>query len=150
MKDWERYEKTAQYLLNEFASHFRLGRVEGKQVVPGESGTEWEIDAKGVKIDGEGFLIVECRRWKSKLSQGDLAELAYKIGDTGAQGGILVAPVELQRGAQKVAKHENIYQVILDKNSTAEGYVIEFLGKVIMGFRENIGVSDWVDITWTP
>ena len=150
MKDWERYEKAAQYLLNEFASHFGLGRVEGKQVVPGESGTEWEIDAKGVKIDGEGFLIVECRRWKSKPSQEDVGALAYRIGDTGAQGGILVTPVALQRGAQKVVKHENIYQVRLDKNSTAEGYVIEFLGKVIGGFRENIGVSDSVEIIWTP
>ena len=49
MQDWERYEQTAQYLLNEFAEHFGLGRVEDKQVVPGASGTEWEIDAKGVK-----------------------------------------------------------------------------------------------------
>ena len=31
MKDWERYEQAAQYLLNEFASHFGLGRVEGKR-----------------------------------------------------------------------------------------------------------------------
>ena len=147
MKDWERYEQTAQYLLNEFASHFGLGRVESKQVVPGESGTEWEIDAKGAKIDGEGFLIVECRRWKSKQRQEDIAALSYRIRDTGAQGGILVTPVELQRGAQKVAKHENIFQVILDKNSTAEGYVIEFLGKVIMGFRESFVFSDWGDIT---
>ena len=150
MQDWERYEHTAQYLLNEFAMHFGLGEVKGKQVVPGESGTEWEIDAKGVRIDGEGFLVVECRRWKSKLTQGDLAELAYKIGDTGAQGGILVAPVGLQRGAQKIAAHESIYHVILDKESTTEAYVIEFLGKVIMGFSENVAVSDWVGINWTP
>lgn len=39
MKDWERYEQTAQYLLNAFATHFGLGSVEGKQIVPGESGT---------------------------------------------------------------------------------------------------------------
>ena len=86
MKDWERYEQTAQFLLNEFAEHFELGSVEGKQIVPGVSGTKWEIDAKGVKINGAGFLIVECRQWTSKLSQQDVGSLAYRISDTGAQG----------------------------------------------------------------
>ena len=150
MKDWERYEQTAQYLLNEFATHFGLGRVEGKQLVPGESGTEWEIDAKGVKVDGEGFLIVECRRWKSSLSQEHVAALAYRIKDARAQGGILVTPTELQKGARKIAEHESIHHVILDKDSTTEAYVIEFLDKVFVGFRDTLYVSDWFEISDTP
>ena len=142
MEDWERYEQTAQYLLNEFATHFGLGSVEGKQVVPGTSGTKWRIDAKGVQADGEGFLIVECRRRKARPNQEDMAALAYKIYDTGGQGGMLVTPVELQRGAQKIAEHEAIHHVMLDENSTAEAYVIAFLGKVIMGLAENLAISD--------
>ena len=142
MKDWERYEQTAQYLLNEFATHFGLGRVEGKQVVPGISGTEWEIDAKGVNADGERFLIVECRRWQSRLSQEDVGALAYRINDTGAQGGILVTPAKLQSGAQKIAEHESIHQVILDKDSTTEAYVIEFLDRVIIGLNLNIAIVE--------
>ena len=144
MKDWERYEQTAQYLLNEFASHFGLGSVEGKQIVPGESGAEWQIDAKGVKISGEGFLIVECRRWKSRLSQEDVGALAYRINDTGAQGRILVTPAKLQSGAQKIAEHENIYHVVLDQESTTENYVIAFLNKVIAGCQANIVILDSV------
>ena len=150
MKDWERYEQTTQFLLNEFATHFGLGKVEGKQIVPGASGTEWEIDAKGVKVDGEELLIVECRRWKSSLSQEHVAALAYRVKDARAQVGILVTPTELQRGARKVAEHEGIYHVILDKDSTTEAYVIEFLHRVIMGFRESWGFSDRGDITPTP
>ena len=150
MKDWERYEQTAQYLLNEFATHFGLGRVEGKQLVPGESGTEWEIDAKGVKVDGEGFLIVECRRWKSSLSQGQVAELAYRVRDARAQGGILVTPTELQKGARKVAEYESIHHVILDKDSTTEAYVIELLDKVFIGVRETLYVSVRFEISDTP
>ena len=150
MKDWERYEQTAQYLLNEFATHFGLGRVEGKQLVPGASGTEWEIDAKGVKIDGEGFLIVECRQRTSRLSQGQVAELAYRVRDAGAQGGILVTPTELQKGARKVAEHESIHHVILDKNSTTEAYVIGFLDKAFVGFRDTFYVSDWFGINDMP
>ena len=150
MKDWERYEQTAQYLLNQFATHFGLGKVEGKQLVPGTSGTKWEIDAKGVKADGEGFIIVECRRWNSRLGQGDMAELAYRIKDTGAEGGIVVTPHQLQEGARKIAAHESIHHVKLDQNSTIEAYVIEFLDKAILGFRESVGVSDTFEITWTP
>lgn len=103
-----------------------------------------------MKIDGEGFLIVECRRWKSRLPQKEVAALVGSIKDTGAQGGILVTPVKLQRGAQKLVEHEIIHHVILDRESSTEAYVIAFLDKVIMGFHENLGVSDWIDFTWTP
>jgi hypothetical protein len=87
-KKWESYEEVAQYLLNQLASHFALGHVEGKQVIPGESGINWQIDAKGVASDREGFIIIECRRYtKTKLSQESVAGLAYRILDTGASGG---------------------------------------------------------------
>ena len=85
MKDWQRYEQTAQHLLNEFAGHFGLGKVEGKQIVPGESDTDWETDAKGVADGNEGFLIVECRRRASRTNQEQVAASAYRISDTGAQ-----------------------------------------------------------------
>ena len=32
---WESYEQVAAYLLDVFADRFGLGKVEGKQVVPG-------------------------------------------------------------------------------------------------------------------
>lgn len=131
---WQTYEEVAQHLLNEFAAHFDLGRVEGKQVVPGESGTEWEIDAKGVTVSGEAFVIVECRRHTtSKLRQENVAGLAYRIEDTGASIGILVTPLDLQGGAEKVAAHANIQHVILDPNSTTTEYVMRFLNCIVTG-----------------
>jgi hypothetical protein len=61
---FETYEEVSQYLLNEFASEFGLSRVEGAQTVKGQrSGTNWRLDAKGVKKDGVGFVIIECRRY---------------------------------------------------------------------------------------
>jgi hypothetical protein len=125
---WRTYEEVAQHLLNEFAVQFGLGHVEGKQIVPGESGAGWEIDAKGVAVNGEGFVIIECRRHTtSKLAQESVAGLAYRITDTGASGGILVAPLDLQSGAKKVAGHSNIQHVILDPSSTTKEYVLCFL-----------------------
>jgi hypothetical protein len=69
-KEWQTYEKVAQYLLDRFRETFKLECVEGKQKIPGRcSGTSWEIDAKGILEEGSGFLIIECRRYTtSKLT----------------------------------------------------------------------------------
>lgn len=146
-KAWRTYEEVAEYLLNQFAEHFKLGRVEGKQIVPGESGAEWEIDAKGVNNDGDGFLIIECRRYtKSRLNQESMAALAYRIRDTGAQGGIVVSPFELQSGAEKVAAHSNVQHVILDPSSTTSDYMMKFLNRVFIGLSDAVSVTDSLHI----
>jgi hypothetical protein len=132
---WQSYEQVAEYLLNQIASEFGVGRVEGKQLVPGESGTEWEIDAKGVLEGGEGFVIIECRLYtKSRLNQEQVGGLAYRIKDTGATGGIIVSPLELQSGARRVAATENIQHIQLTAQSTITDYVLQFLNKIFVGF----------------
>lgn len=146
-KKWKSYEEVAQYLLNQFAENFGLGTVEGKQIIPGQSGTNWKIDAKGLKTEGEGFLIVECRRYTtSRLSQESVGAIAYRIKDTGAEGGIVVSPLELQKGAKKVAEHEGIQHVILDPNSTTTDYMLKFLNQIFVGISETITITDKVHI----
>jgi hypothetical protein len=102
-------------LLNEFATEFGLERVEGKQGIVGQrSGTTWEIEAKGLREGDSGFVIVECRRYtNSKQNQEKVGGLAYRIIDTGAVGGIIVSPLGLQEGAERVAAAENIVRVQL-------------------------------------
>ena len=140
---WRKYEKVAQYLLNEFASHFGLGHVEGKQIIPGASGANWEIEAKGVAASGEGFVIVECRRYTTcKIDQERVGSLAFRIIDTEASGGILVSPFDLQSGAKKVAAHSNIQHVILDPASTTTEYVMSFLNNVLIGVSDKITLKD--------
>jgi hypothetical protein len=146
-KSWESYEQVAQHLLNEFAVHFGLGKVEGKQIVPAESGTTWEIDAKGVKVGEEGFIIVECRRrMGSGLPQESIAALAFRIQDTKAAGAIVVTPLDLQAGAQKVAAYANIVHVKLDPKSTTAEYVMSFLDKVFIGVADPILLKEQVTI----
>jgi DNA-directed RNA polymerase subunit RPC12/RpoP len=145
---WQTYEEVAAYLLDRFAADFGLSRVEGKQVVAGlQSGTNWEIDAKGVREGNQGFIIVECRRYTtSRLNQEDLGALAYRITDTGAEGGIIVSPLGLQEGAQKIAQAENIVEVRLDPNSTPHDFSMQFLNKLMIGVSETIRVSDDVKV----
>jgi hypothetical protein len=95
---WRTYEEVAQYLLDSLAHEFDLQGVEGKQKVPGRS-TEWEIDAKGIKLGDEGFVIVEARRYvKRRLDQESIAALAFRIYDTGASGAICRFPIAPARG----------------------------------------------------
>ena len=146
-KKWKSYEEVAQYLLNQLSKTFGLGTVEGKQIIPGQSGTNWEIDAKGIKADGEGFLIVECRRYTtSRLCQESVGALAYRIKDTGAEGGIIVSPLELEKGAKKIAEHEKIHHVILDPKSTTTDYMLKFLNQIFIGFSDTVKLTDKLHI----
>lgn len=54
------YEELAAYFLNLSKEEFGLKEVEGKQKIVGKA-TKWEIDAKGVLQNGEGFIVVECK-----------------------------------------------------------------------------------------
>ena len=100
---WRNYEQVAEYLLNHLRKELNLEKVEGKQKLVGiDSGTEWEVDAKGILEDNEGIVIIECRRHTTRaLSQESMAGLAYRIKDTRAKKGIIVSPIGLQKGAKK-------------------------------------------------
>ena len=149
-RTWKSYEEVAVYLLDRCAGEFGLARVEGKQKVSGHrSGTEWEIDAKGVREGDEGFIIIECRRYiTSKQNQEKLGGLAYRILDTGASGGIIVSPIGLQEGAKKIAQAENIIDIQLDQNSTPQEFSMRFLNKIMIGMREEIrmGISSSAEV----
>ena len=133
VKPWENYEEVAAKLLDEFAAHFGLDRVEGKQKLPGvKSSTTWEVDAKGVRESDGAVFVVECRRYPDrKMNQGAIAALAYRIQDIGAEGGIVVSPLELQSGARRIAKAEEIIEVQLDPNSTPRDFAMRFFGKLM-------------------
>lgn len=148
---WKTYEEVATYLLNQFADEFDLEYVEGKQKIRGKrSGTNWEIDAKGIKENNEGFVIVECRRYtKSRQNQEKVGSLAYRIIDTQAEGGIIVSPLGIQEGASKIADKENILNVKLDKNSSTHEYVLQFLNKIMVGLQDTVCMSDNVSIKLT-
>jgi hypothetical protein len=138
---WQSYEDVSRHLLEQFASHFGLGRVEGKQLVSGASGTEWELDAKAVRDDGGAIIIVECRRYtSSRLSQEDVGGLAFRISDIGAEGAILVSPLELQSGAKLVAASANIQHVTLRPDSTTTDYLMTHLNNVFVGVSDTLRV----------
>lgn len=140
---WRTYEEVARYLLNEMAAEFGLDRVEAKRTIVGvNSGTEWEIDAKGVRAEDGAIVIVECRAHSSRLTQEAIGALAYRILDTNAGGGIIVSPLGLQYGAKRVAAASGIIVVRLRVDSTATEYLMQFLNKICLGIpHESFTVS---------
>lgn len=141
-KRWKTYEEVAAYLLNQLAGHFGVGRFEGKQVVAGDSGTEWEIDAKGCTDGGGRIIVVECKRHtKSGISQAITGSLAWTIQDVDADGGILVSPLGLQEGAKKVASKANIVEVVLNQDSTTTDYMLSFLNQIHIGISATLHIT---------
>jgi hypothetical protein len=145
---WRTYEEVARFLLEQFAAELGVSRVEGKQHLQGTTGTTWEIDGKAALVGGVGFLVVECRRTDSlqRQSQAKLGSLAFTIQDVGASGGIIVSPLELQKGAAIVAAAKNIVPVRLTETSTAEEYVLQFLNQVMVGIADRVEITDSLEV----
>lgn len=143
MARWKSCEGVATYLLNKFAQEFGLDRVESKQKIVGRrSGTTWEIDAKGIRQGNTGFMIIEYRCYTtSKQNQEKIGALAYRIIDTGADGGILVSPLSFQEGAERVATAESIISVRLNEDCNRYEYVLGFLNKIMIGVQDTISIS---------
>ena len=92
--------------------------------------------------------MVEVRRYTtSSLKQEDVAALAFRIGDVGAVGGVVVSPLPLQRGAELVAKSAGIEHVRLSANSTATDYLAEYMGRRFIGVSvvESVTLTDSAD-----
>ena len=114
-KHWQSYEEVAAHLLNQLSEHFGVGRFESKQVVPGGSGTEWQLDAKGCSDGNSRVIVVECKRHtKTGISQAITAALAWTIQDTGAASGILVSPL----GLLKLAGHVSLQRGVHEKGTS--------------------------------
>jgi hypothetical protein len=146
-RSWLLYEQAARAVLEHMRAHLGVSAVEGKQGVPGRSGTKWEIDAKALVQDGVDFLVVEARRWTTSLTQEDVAAIAYRIDDVGASGGIVVTPMPLQSGAQLVASAAGIEHVRLSLDSTPMDYLAEYMGRRFIGASviERMTASDSCD-----
>jgi hypothetical protein len=138
-KKWETYEQVATELLCRIQDQLGLSSVEPKQVVEGQA-TSWEIDAKGTRTGTGAIVVIECRRYpKSRLNQKEVAAIGRTIVDLGADGGIVVTPIGLQKGARALAKADNIVTVKLPADSSASSYILRFLNTVMAGdFVEQI------------
>ncbi len=101
---------------------------------PGKTGTLWEIDATAYLESTGGKILVECRRHTtSKIDQEQVGGLVFRIEDTGAEGGLVVAPIGYQEGARVVAKAKKVTLATLNADATEEGYILKVAEKIFHG-----------------
>ena len=55
------------------------------------------------------------------------------ISDSGAAGGLVVSPLDLQAGAKLVAAHEGIVEVQMAPTRTTTDYMVKFLDQIFVG-----------------
>jgi hypothetical protein len=145
VQTWQSYENVARVVLSDLRARLGISDVSGYSRLSGTSGTNWSIEGSAVRTSDGAFLIIECRRHTTHgLSQESVGGLAYRIQDTGAGGAILVTPLELQRGAELVARAESIVHVRLEPWSTSENYLAEFMGRNFhkVSVTDSFAVSD--------
>ena len=149
-KAWECYEQVANYLLERLSDTLGLGleRVEGKQKLPGKSGTDWEVDGKGVKTEDGAIVVIECRRYPDRRpNQEAMRAFAYGISDVDAAGGIMVTPLGVQEGAEKIASYEGIDVIRLNPDATETDFMLEFVEKVFIGASAKLRVTATITAT---
>lgn len=147
---WRRYEEVVRYLLHKLRDEFGFERVETDQKAEGHrTGTVWRLDAKGIVDDTDNrFVIIECKRYtKSRPNQEQVGGLAFRILDTGAEGGIIVTPMGLQEGAKRIASAENIMEVKVAADSTPEHYLLTFMEKIFAGVTLNVCIVGTCEVS---
>jgi hypothetical protein len=75
---------------------------------------------------------------------------AKSVHDTGADGGILVNPLGLQEGAERVAAAENIISVRLNEDCNRYEFVLGFLNKIMLGVLDQISIGEEVQVKLVP
>ncbi len=105
MKAWERYEIQTAELLRELGFTAVVNdRIEEP------NGTVHRVDVLAERrVAGVDVLwVVECKRWKKRVSKEKVAALKAIVDGVGADRGLLMSEKGFQSGAIRMAKQKNI------------------------------------------
>jgi hypothetical protein len=140
--DYEDYERVTAQILKNLRDELGIETVNQKTVVPGQSGTSWKCDVTCYKTGTQKLVIVECRKYRSKIKQEDMGGFAYRVEDAGATEGLMVTPIGYQQGAQLVANSAKIGMATLNPEATEYEYALQIAKKLFIGIMDQVRFSD--------
>ena len=108
--DWKDYQE-------EVASFFReLGLEASTDVKVNGARTAHDIDVlvKSHHVGFDGTWVVECKKWKNRVSKLHVLALRESVSDIGADRGILLSESGFKIGAIEAANLTNIQLTSLD------------------------------------
>jgi hypothetical protein len=147
--DCATYEEVAAVLLHQMAAEFGVPRGDGRQTARGKA-PNWEIEVNGSAVNGAMFLVVACRWHKTPhLSQAAMGGLAYRIEETGAQGGIVVRRLGVQDGAEHIAAAATMQTVHLDANHTGTDDLLTLFHQLRSVLAASASASEPMSVTQT-
>ncbi|MCK4392863.1 restriction endonuclease [Candidatus Bipolaricaulota bacterium] len=130
----KQYEEATKAILDALREHLGLSSVQGEVRYEGKSGTGWKVDASCYRQEDGALVLVECRRKTTRrVPQEEMAGFAFRVGDIGASGGLMVTPIGYQEGAKIVAKAARIGLATLNPDATDTEYVLAIAGRLFRG-----------------
>jgi hypothetical protein len=141
--DWRDFEVFVRDL---YARHPELD-VEHDVTEVGKSGATRQIDVKFTHlVGGHTYVtVVECKRWKEKVTRDRIDVLASSMKDLNAAKGVMFTTAGYEPGAEAYAEHEGI-ELFMVRDLSAEewgrpGRVVWFWMHYYGGQITNIGVG---------
>jgi len=103
-KDWRDLQCRVAQILQECGlvaeTAITLNTARGK--------TEVDVYAKDSSTTPESIYLCECKRWASRVPQGEVQAFRTVVNDEGANFGLFISSQGFQSGAYDVVQHTNI------------------------------------------
>lgn len=80
-----------------------------KTIATARGKTEVDVYAVDPTTTPESLYLCECKRWASRVPQGEVQTFRTVIADAGAHFGLFISAQGFQSGAHKVVQHTNIH-----------------------------------------
>ena len=111
MKDWEKYQHQASWLLGELGF---TTEVNARLTEANGAANMIDVAARRTVAGVDLLWIIECKYWNKPVDMGAVRDLRTLVLDLGADRGLLMSESGFQSGAIMTAKQKNITLTSLD------------------------------------
>jgi hypothetical protein len=142
--DWKEFELFVKSL---YEGEEKVS-VEHDVTLVGKSGAKRQIDVliKQKSSLHEYITLVECKRWKEKVTRSIVDIMFAAIDDLNASKGVIFTTTGYEAGAEEYAKSKNIDIFVVREMTNEEwglpGRIIHLYMHFISGHSDNITMSD--------
>lgn len=108
--DWRDLQQRVSLILQESGLQAETGR----NLLTARGTVEIDVYATDPATTPPAIYVCECKRWRTRVPQGEVQTFRTVVADAGAHFGLFVSAQGFQAGAYEVARHTNVH--LLDWN----------------------------------
>jgi len=106
-RDWRDLQCRVAAILQECG----LAAETGKSLATARGTTEIDVYATDPTTAPQAVYLCECKRWATRVPQGEIQTFRTVVADAGAHLGLFISAQGFQSGAHDVVQHTNIHLV---------------------------------------